>query len=46
MVIYAEYLRKTATAHIANTITYSRSIQVELGRAEGFKMLKWMLTSH
>ncbi len=49
-----EYLRHTAAAQIASKITRSRSIQVELGKVEGFrgtlevccKMLKWMLTSH
>ncbi len=44
-----EYLRHTAAAQTAYIITYSRSIQVELGKVEGFRvteMLKWMLTSH
>ncbi len=49
-----EYLRHTAAAQIAYKITHSRSIQVELGKVEGFRgtlrqhctLLNWMLTSH
>ncbi len=38
-----EYLRPTAGTQIANKLTHSRSIQVELGRVEGFSNSEIML---